>query len=139
MENRNFFLSHFSEDKEIAELIANILKRVSLEQIQPWYSSDSSPTGGLNPGSQWFAEILSKLKSSSALIAIITPNSISRPWLYFESGIAQAVENCEVIPVCVGISKEKVYSPLGAYQIYQLSDYRALRDFIGKLLNKFSV
>ncbi|WP_421799592.1 toll/interleukin-1 receptor domain-containing protein [Haliscomenobacter sp.] len=135
----NFFLSHYSRDKEIAEIIANALNRISLRQIMPWYSSDSSESGGLKPGNIWFTEILGKINQSRALVAVLTPNSIGRPWIYFESGIAQSLENCEIIPVCVGIIRDNIHPPLGMYQCYQLTDYRSLKEFIGKLLAKFEI
>lgn len=136
---KRFFISHFDGDKRIADLIAGSLRRVSLTQIDPWYSSDDSPGKGIKPGGIWFNEIVNKINESSALIAILTPNSINRPWIYFECGIAQALENCEVIPVCIGISRDNIPTPLSLYQVYQLSDINSFRDFLGKLLTKYEV
>ena len=135
----NFFLSHFSGDKEVAEVIASVLHRISVRQLAPWYSSDSSSDGGLKPGNIWFNEILSKIVQSKALVAVLTPNSIGRPWIYFESGIGQALEHCEVIPVCVSVKRDSILPPLGMYQCYQLTDYKSLKEFVGKLLKKFDI
>lgn len=134
-----FFLSHFNEDRLIAEIVANILRRVTLNQIQPWFSSDESDAGGLRPGMIWFNAILEKIEKSKAVIAILTPNSISRPWIYFETGIGQTLPDCEIIPICIGIDKNEVYPPLGLYQCYQLNNYRSLKEFICKLLSKFKI
>ncbi len=135
----NFFLSHFSSDKDVAEVIATVLSRISLRQLVPWFSSDNSESGGLKPGNIWFNEILVKISQSKALVTVLTPNSIHRPWIYFESGIAQALEKCEVIPVCVGVKRDTILPPLGMYQCYQLTDYKSLKEFVGKLLNKFEI
>ena len=135
----NFFLSHFTDDKEIAEIIAQILSRLSLRQIAPWYSSDNSGEGGLKPGNIWFNEILRRISQSKVLISVLTPNSIRRPWIYFESGIAQSLENCELIPVCVGLKRDNVIPPLGLYQCYQLTDYKSLKEFTSKILTKFEI
>ncbi len=134
-----FFLSHSSSDKKLAEVIAQTLKRITLNQISPWFSSDDSAPGGLQPGMIWFNAILEKLTKSKAVVAILTPNSISRPWIYFESGIGQTLDDCEVMPICIGINRDAVYPPLGLYQCYQLSDYNSLREFISKLLLKFNI
>jgi hypothetical protein len=135
----NFFLSHYNRDKVIAEIIGSTLSRISLKQISPWFSSDSSGDGGLKPGNIWFNEILAKIKQSKALVAVITPNSINRSWIYFESGIAQSLEGCEIIPVCVGIKRDDVPAPLGMYQCYQLTDYKSFKEFVGKLLARFDI
>ncbi|KAA1245657.1 toll/interleukin-1 receptor domain-containing protein [Aquimarina sp. RZ0] len=137
--NHRFFLSHYSGDKNIADIVSRTLKRITLNQIVPWFSSDESGTGGLKPGNLWFNEILDKIQKSKAVVAILTPNSISRPWIYFETGIGQALEDCEVMPICIGIDRSKVYPPLGLYQCYQLSDYRSFKEFISKLLGKFDI
>lgn len=134
----NFFLSHDSVDKEVAEIVARTLSRVSLMQVSPWFSSDQSPSGGLKPGNIWFNEILQKLKESKALVVLLTPNSITRPWIYFEAGIAQALTH-EIIPVCLGIMRDSVNPPLGMYQCYQLTDYRSFKEFVGKVLEKFNI
>lgn len=135
----NFFISHYSGDKEAAEIIANAIQRVSLKQMIPWFSSDVSSSGGLKPGSIWFSEIISRITASRAVVVLLTPNSLKRQWIYFESGIAEALNNCEVIPVCIGMKKDSVPPPLGIYQCYQLGDYRAINEFCGKLLNKFDI
>jgi hypothetical protein len=134
-----FFLSHSSNDKKIAEIIAGTLKRITLNQIHPWFSSDDSGSGGLQAGEIWFNAILEKLSKSKAVVTVLTPNSISRPWTYFEAGIGQTLTDCEVIPICIGMGRNTIYPPLGLYQCYQLSDYNSFREFVAKLLAKFSI
>ncbi len=135
----NFFLSHYSKDENVAKIIAKTLSMITVDQIAPWYSSDSSETGGLKAGGIWFNEILSKIQQSKVVVIILTPNSINKPWLYFESGMAQSLENCEVIPVCVGTKRDNILPPLGMYQCYQLTDYKSIKEFFGKLLAKFDI
>lgn len=134
-----FFISHYSGDKSTAELFSGALRRITLEQISPWFSSDSSGGSGLKPGDIWFNQILEKITQSKAVVSLLTPNSINRPWIYFESGIGQALENCEVIPVCIGINPDNIFPPLGLYQCYQLNDYRSIADFFSKLLDLFGI
>jgi hypothetical protein len=134
-----FFLSHSSSDKNLAEIIAETLKRITLNQISPWFSSDESGAGGLQPGMIWFNAILDKLSKSKAVVAILTPNSISRSWIYFETGIGQTLKDCEVMPICIGLNRDTIYPPLGLYQCYQLSDYKSLKEFVAKLLLKFDI
>jgi len=134
-----FFISHFSGDKKIAELFSNVLRRITLEQISPWYSSDDSGENGLKPGDIWFNQILTKITQSKAVVSLLTPNSINRPWVYFESGIGQALSECDVIPVCIGVNRDSILPPLGLYQCYQLNDYRSVVEFFAKLLALFGI
>ena len=134
-----FFISHFSGDKAIAELFSGALRRITLDQISPWFSSDSTGGSGLKPGDIWFNQILSKITQSKAVVSLLTPNSVNRPWVYFESGIGQALEKCEVIPVCIGINRDTILPPLGLYQCYQLNDYRSVVEFFSKLLALFEI
>lgn len=137
--SHKFFISHYSGDKSIAELFSNALRRITLEQITPWYSSDSTGDSGLKPGDIWFNQILTRITSSRALVALLTPNSINRPWIYFESGIGQASANCPVIPVCIGVKRDSILAPLGLFQCYQLNDYRSVVEFFSKLLDLFQI
>ena len=134
-----FFISHYGGDKEIAELFSNALRRITLEQISPWFSSDDNKNGGLKPGDIWFNQILEKITQSKAVVTLLTPNSINRPWVYFESGIGQALNDCDVIPVCIGVKRDDILPPLGLYQSYQLNDYRSVVEFFSKLLTLFGV
>lgn len=129
-----FFISHFSGDKYAAQLISDALRRISLYQIQPWFSSDGTGEGGLKPGDIWFNQILSEIGQSKAIISLLTPNSINKPWIYFETGIGRALNNCEIIPVCIGIQNDSIPTPLGFYHCYQLNDYRSLVEFFTKIL-----
>lgn len=134
------FLSHDSRDHALADVIGRAISRMSLNQVAVWYSSDSAGAGGLKPGHVWLDEIRQRLASSKAVIALLTPTSIARPWLLFESGYGAANPNCDVIPVCVGIdSLSDVPYPLAMYQSYLLSDYNSLRRFAEKLVNKYEI
>lgn len=137
--SHKFFISHYSKDKAIAELFSNALRRITLEQISPWFSSDSTGGNGLKPGDIWFNQILTKINQCKAVVSLITPNSIDRPWVYFESGIGQALPECEVIPVCIGVKRDSIVPPLGLYQCYQLNDYRSVVEFFSKLLTLFEI
>jgi hypothetical protein len=136
---QNFFISHSSGDKAIAELFSTALRRITLDQISPWFSSDDSGDSGLMPGDLWFNQILNRINQSKAIVSLLTPNSIERPWIYFESGIGQALPDCEVIPVCIGVKRDSILPPLGLYQCYQLNDYRSVAEFFSKLLTLFGI
>lgn len=131
----SIFITHYSGDKALAELVSSLIRRISLHQIIPWHSSDTGADGGLKPGDLWFQEIVARIRKSTAVVALITPNSVNRPWVYFESGLGQAVD-CSVIPLCIGVGRDSVVPPLSIYQCYQFTDYRSVVEFVAKLMNK---
>ena len=140
MTNNKCLLSHSHEDKEIAELLANVIQRISLKGISVWYSSDDSGHGGIGAGERWLDTVRARLEESRTVITLITPNSIHRPWVYFESGFGAAVAELEVIPVVVGLQDlGSIPMPLAMYQSYKIGDTHSLSKFLEKLLSKFEI
>jgi hypothetical protein len=134
------FLSHDHRDDELARIIASTLSRITLGQVEVWFSSDNSPSGGIRPGSVWLDEVKAQLERSKAILILLTPNSLDKPWVLFESGFGAAIPNCEVIPLCVGINAiNDVPVPLAMYQCYQLVGYASLRNFVSKLLSRYEI
>lgn len=87
-----------------------------------------------------FDDIREHLEASQAVVALLTPQSISRPWLLFESGYGAANRERDVIPVCVGIdSLRDIPFPLAMYQCYQLADYESLKSFVERVLSKYGI
>lgn len=133
------FLSHDHHDDELAKVLAGLLSRVTLGQLDVWFSSDQSAMGGIRPGKMWIEEIRRQLKESRAIILLITPASLHRPWILFEGGFGAAIPECDVIPLCVGVGTGEVQFPLAMYQCYQLADYESLKTFTSKLLRRYQI
>ncbi len=135
----HILISHSHKDQKIAKALSGIITAVE-EKISVWFSSDASGGGGIGAGEEWLETIKKRLQSSDVIIALLTPNGINRPWIYFESGFGAGKENCGVIPVCVGIdSLNDVPFPLAMYEAYQLTNYDSLNVFMQKLWTKFSL
>jgi hypothetical protein len=132
------FISHDSRDSRLAQVLGETLRRITLAQIDPWFSSDESAPGGTTAG-VWLDKVRDQLKNTHVLLALLTPRSVSRPWVLFESGFAAARQECEVIPVAIGLDSESVPLPLGMYKIYQIVDYGSLRLFASKLLSALQI
>jgi hypothetical protein len=133
--NKKVFLSHAHDDKRLAEIISSMIRRVTLNQLDVWFSSDEQSTGGLAAGSQWRNYLQKELRGCIAVIALITPASMNRPWVYFECGFGAAHAKLQVIPLCVGIDAiSDIPKPLEMFQAFQLSDYSSVVTFLRKLL-----
>lgn len=136
---KNVFISHSSYDKEVVKILSELIKKVSLSQIHIWFSSDSDVRGGFLIGEDWFESIINNIKRSQAVISFITPNSNNQPWILYESGYADALNDCVLVPVKFAMDISEIAIPLQHKQIYNLSGVEDLHVFLGKLLDLFNI
>ena len=118
---KNLFISHSSYDIEIVKILAEIIKKVSLNQINIWFSNDQEAKGGVTVGDNWFQTIVNNLRKSQAIVSLITPNSKNNPWVLYESGFAEALERIKIIPLKFLISINEVSTQLQQKQIFSIS------------------
>ena len=74
--SRELFISHASEDADIAEILATTIRRTTLEQLRVWFSSDNETRGGIRPGEIWTQTLFKRLRSCDLLLTVVTPNSL---------------------------------------------------------------
>lgn len=127
-------ISHAVEDEPVAAALKDMIRRCSLNKIEVWFSSDRASLGGMPIGGTWFSELHSRLKSTDWVVAVVTPESVSNPWIYFECGFAASTRSHSVIPLTVGLPVSSVPMPLAAYQIYDSANAASLGTFLQKLL-----
>lgn len=117
---RGVFVSHSSEDASLAEAFRELIQDVSAGMI-PTYSSSSkdpkNPESGIPYGDDWFRWIEAKIRESGNVVALITPESVGRPWILFEAGFGRALENVRVFGLRLGTTGEEAYAgPFKAFQ-----------------------
>jgi len=137
--NKNLFISHSSLDKEVVKIFADLINRVSLNQIHIWFSNDTEVHGGFMGGDNWFETILNNLKCSQAVVSFITPNSNDQPWILYESGYAEALRDSKLIPVKFLINIGQVSTPLQQKQIFGFSNIDEANILMKKILDVFDV
>lgn len=137
--NRNLFISHSSYDKEIVEVLVNLIRKVSLNQIHIWFSNDQQVNGGFLVGDNWFDTILNNLKNSQAVISLITPNSNNNPWILYESGYAEALERTKLIPLKFLININEIPIPLQQKQVFSFTKLDEANAFLKKVLDSFDI
>ena len=96
------FISHDSRDARLAEAFARLLKSVSAGMIEPFYSSDRSPAGGIDFGTEWYEALMSKLDAASDVLCLLTENSYQKPWILFEAGVAKGNRKALVHSLLLG-------------------------------------
>lgn len=137
--DKNLFISHSTYDKDVIDILANLIRQVSLNQIHIWFSNDKQTNGGFLAGDNWFSSILNNLENSQAVISFITPNSNNQPWILYESGYAEALSNSRLIPLKFLIETNEISTPLKQKQIFDFSNIEDAITFLKKLLNVFEI
>jgi replicative DNA helicase len=129
------FVSHISEEKEIALALKKLIESTFLAMIEVFVST--GPTG-VPPGKKWLDEVTNGLKACAVEIILASPESVKRPWINFEAGCGW-IRDIPVIPLChSGTSPSELPPPLGALQaanavnVQELSPvFSVLADAVG--------
>lgn len=137
MTNLQLLISHYTEEKGLAQAWTQLLASISSDAIETWYSSDVNTAGGMDIGEEWRSQIYEKIAASAAIIAIQTPSSNGRPWILWECGLASGVEKERgIIPIVYSMGKSDLASPLTTYQVYSGDDKEQVREVCCRLMDK---
>lgn len=111
------FISHDTRDAEIAEAFSILLKRVSAGVLKSFRSSDKKSNQGIEYGVEWYPEIIKNIQGATDVVCLLTPNSIDRPWILFEAGMAKGKLNTPILGVALGLPLTKASSgPFAQFQ-----------------------
>jgi hypothetical protein len=111
------FVSHDSRDADLAEAFANLLVDVSAGTLKSFRSSDKKGVSGIEFGAEWYATIMSQLGDATDVVALLTAQSIDRPWILYEAGVAKGKLETTVFGIALGVHLEKVSAgPFGQFQ-----------------------
>ncbi len=97
------FVSHDHRDSQLAEAFANLLTDASGGFLKSFRSSDRRGGAGIEFGAEWYTEIMGKINDATDVVALLTPNSIDRPWILYEAGVAKGKLDKPVFGVVVGV------------------------------------
>jgi len=132
------FISHATSDAEFANVIKQETERVFAKGLDVFCTS--SP-GAISAGVDWLADIEHKLDVSQAIIAIVTPISIERPWLWFEIGaswLKGRSGDCRIYPLCAPeVSVSKLPVPLDRLQALSMGNPQDIRSLFAALVEQF--
>lgn len=124
MEKSLVFISHISEESEIAQDLKELIEESFLGMIEVFVSSDGD---SISVGQKWLENITNSLKECSVEIILCSDKSIQRPWINFEAG-AGWIKEIPVIPIChSGMNPSKLPVPLNMLQATSLSEVSGLK------------
>jgi beta-phosphoglucomutase-like phosphatase (HAD superfamily) len=125
------FISHSIIDQQLAEGMQLLISRTSNGMIETYLSSS---TNGLGPGDVIWNGLHNNLTTADKIITIITPNSILKPWLTYESGFVAGKKGETVIPLLFCIEKKDLPLPLAAYTLYSGDNVDELKKLIIQMI-----
>jgi len=132
------FISHATSDGEFANAVKQEVEKVFANGISVFCTS--SP-GAISVGCDWLSNIEEKLGVASAVIAIVTPVSIERPWLWFEIGATWSkgrAGGCRIYPLCAPeIQLSQLPSPLDRLQALSMGKAPDLKLLFEALISQF--
>jgi hypothetical protein len=138
MDKPVIFISHVTTDRPIAEILKTEIGRVFANGVHVFASS---VPGVIKPGVDWLVEIRENLEKATAVIVLITPVSINRPWIWFEIGAywSRLQEGTgRIYPLCVPeIDISGLPEPLNRLQALSLGKEDHVRLFFQELCEKF--
>jgi hypothetical protein len=113
------FVSHISEEGEIAALLQEAIERDFLGLVKLFASSD---IGSIVAGDDWLAAVQQAMDQAAAVIVLCSHHSVHRPWVQFELGAAWS-KQLSIIPVChSGMGAEELPMPLSRREAVELFD-----------------
>jgi len=83
MDPKKIFISHIHEEVDLAIVLKDWIESTFSGQCDVFVSSD---TNDLPAGSKWMDELEKSLDEAVAFIVLCSPNSLSHPWINFETG-----------------------------------------------------
>lgn len=111
------FISHDTRDAKLAEAFSNLLKSVSAGVLKSFRTSDKRGSQGIEYGVEWYPEIIKNIQNASDVVCLLTENSVNRPWILFEAGMAKGKLDTPILGVALGLSLKNASSgPFAQFQ-----------------------
>lgn len=131
---KRIFLSHASADMQLARFVRDEIVR-SQDGVSVFLASHP---GDIRADQDWLPVIQHELQTVDAYCVLLTPNSVARPWVLFETGAAWMSNKKWVIARAAGLTPDAVPPPLSVRQVYSLDDMDGAREVFRALDLKLS-
>jgi hypothetical protein len=121
---KSVFISHISDETDIAQWLKGRMHRDFLGTLDIFVSSDRATIAA---GRKWLDEVDKALKRADLQIVLCSQASVGRPWVNFEAG-AVWLRGIPVVPVChSGLAPEALPVPLSMLEGISLTDNKGLQ------------
>ncbi len=125
------FVSHYSRESPLALCLKEWIESTFSGMCHLFVSSDID---NIPAGIKWLERISDELDKADLFLVLCSTDSITRPWINFETGCAW-IKHVPVIPIChSGLSVANLPRPLSEFQALEIES----EDFISKLLKSIA-
>jgi hypothetical protein len=123
MTTKSLFISHISEEADVAVLLKKMIQDDFLGLVGCFTSSD---IGSIGAGENWLTSIERAMSEAKAVIVLCSKASVHRPWVQFEVGAAW-MKGVPIIPAChSGMKVDELQMPLSLRQGLELGSEQGL-------------
>ncbi len=127
---RGCFLSHSIEHGKHADFLKEEILGVCEDTVEVFTFSDPS---SLRPGDPWYDKVIKNLRKAKVVLLLLSPSTVNRPWLLFESGGAVALGARTITLRICGLPPELVPGPLTHFESCDLSEREAVIQMLNDL------
>jgi tetratricopeptide (TPR) repeat protein len=134
-------ISHAHSERSLAEAWKTLLETVSLGAVEPWYSSDTQPDGGMQIGEEWREQLRQRIGESDFVIALLSPQTRDRPWILWECGVANGAaqerggnRTGAIIPITHSMTAGDLANPLSSFQVYKGDERASVQEICERLV-----
>lgn len=128
-QNRFLFISHASADKPLASELKSLLEQAL--DVRGTIRCTSAPGGGLLIGNSPSDQLREELKES-CVVALLTKQSITSPWVLFELGAAWG-NGRPVLPVTCGVKPDELPAALQGAIFVNAADVENVGNLVDQL------
>jgi len=123
------FLSYAEPDGELVGIISDFLSEIL--DVPTFYAASNLARGS----EDWITEIVAGIGNSSVFVPILTRSSVSRPWVLYECGVADALKIpfCRVKTANVSHEKIKILCPGKDRYTHDVSTINGLVAFVAQI------
>lgn len=120
----NIFISHVTEEQNVALSIKEFLENAYGEQLHIFVS------GNILMGSDWFENVKIELENCDMVITLMSKYSNKRPWINIESGYA-VMSHKKMIPICYnGFNISDLDFPYSSNNGFNILDNNGVKRFL---------
>ncbi len=136
MAGTKVFISHISEERELALELSRRIGQAFEGDVQAFVSSDMESVAA---GEPWLHAIEKALSRTEVLLVLCSQESLLRPWIHFETG-AGWITKVRVIPIChSGLKVGRLPMPLKVLQGVDLENEEGAERLYHALATHFQV
>lgn len=136
MSGVSIFVSHISEEAEVAAALRGMLEKDFLGLVRFFASTDIRSIGA---GEDWLSAIKTAMNKAKILLVLCSQSSVEKPWVQFEIGAAW-MKGLLIVPVChSGMTVDELEPPLSQRHGVELGTALGLERLYARIAERLQL